>query len=368
MTQSQKFTQTNELVSVIKRIEFVAPVIALGALFILMSCATTNRTDGKYKSVDEILPSDSYRAEVSGTSNELRISGNGKTAVFSSGVSGFAVNGNWYDLERTPVYREGKLHLYKSDATKLKKALTTTTARANTNKSTTTRDDTFTVVVDPGHGGKFVGARGINGKLEKRLNLAVARYTYRHLNQDHIDVKLTRSTDSSLSSQHKQDLDERVQLADRVGADLFISIHANAARSSSAKGFELFVSPKDDRPDTIQRLKSWHPDPSDTTHSVSYNSYYQMYRDHRRKSLRLARHIRNQFKQVVPTGSRGIKQKSLHVLRNAPCPAVLVELGFMTNQRESNLLSRNSYQRKLGKQIAQAVNNFQRSLAHRKTN
>jgi len=224
------------------------------------------------------------------------------------------------------------------------------------------------VVVDPGHGGKYVGARGINGALEKNLNLLVAQNVKKYLDDHQFQVQLTRNSDSKFSSSHKTDLDRRVQFTARKNADLFVSIHANAARSNSASGFEVFVSPPEDREATIQRLRDWYRTPSaaNTANASGYSSYRSMYRDHRKKSHRLAHLIRDEFKHALPTKSRGVKEKSLHVLRNAPCPAVLVELGFMTNPEEADLLSRSSYQRKLAKNIAQAIQSFQGSLAHYK--
>ncbi len=149
-----------------------------------------------------------------------------------------------------------------------------------------------------------------------------------------------------------------MRIAHEKNADLFISIHANAARASSAQGIEVFVSPDGDRRDTIQRLKQWNQTPPPSARETL--SAPEEYRVHRRRSLRLARNVEQRMEEVAPTGSRGVKKKSLHVLRNAPCPAVLVETGFMTNKHDARLLSRPDYRRKMGRAIANAVIQFHR--------
>ncbi len=334
----------------------------------LLSCASTSRTEHDYKNLTDVISSDSYSTTTSASSNDTLITGRGNTIVLSAGIPGFALNGKWHELQQRPIYRNGNLQISRTDAGVIQRALSQSSSSREEDSPPTDNEssDKFTVVVDPGHGGKFVGAEGLHGTLEKELNLAVAQHLENYMENDSVDVHLTRSSDTSLSSAHKRDLDRRVQIASNSDADLFISIHANAARSNSASGFEILVSPREDRQATIERLQDWYasPERARTTNVSGYSSYHHMYQDHRQKSQRLARLIKNEFQRVVPTESRGVKQKSLHVLRNAPCPAVLVELGFMTNPREAKLLTRSSYQRKLAENIAQAVRSFRGSLAH----
>lgn len=347
---------------------FFLPLLASGLTLVLLSCASTSRTDTDYRNINDVIPSESYSTATSGSTNDTYITGKGNTIVLTAGIPGFAVNGEWHELQSRPIYRGGDLHVSRSDAGEIQRALSRAPSSQQEDRSPerTQNKNDFTVVVDPGHGGKFVGAEGIHGTLEKELNLAVAHYLRRSMQDGNVDVRLTRSSDTELSTAHKRDLDRRVQIAKQVDADLFISIHANAARTNSANGFEILVSPRHDRQATINRLQDWYTTPgrARTTNVNGYSSYYQMYQDHRQKSKRLAQLIINEFQRVVPTGSRGVKQKSLHVLRNAPCPAVLVELGFMTNPREARLLTDPSYQRKLARNIAQAVRSFRGSLAH----
>ncbi len=348
---------------IVDRADVYSPLLVLTLCATIMSCNTSKPMDGDYRKLSDVLPSDEYAVSPSEYSSELYVKGRGNNLVFSSGIAGYELNGKWHDLDSPPIFRKGELYVRSSDTEKVRQALE---ASSSTEKRSKKEGKPFIVVIDPGHGGKYVGARGINGALEKDLNLLVAQNVKRYLDDEQIDVLLTRNTDSEFSSSHKTDLDRRVQFAARKNADLFISIHANAARSNAASGFEVYVSPPEDRDATIQRLRDWHRTPSgtNTANSSGYSSYQTMYTDHRKKSQRLARLIRDEFKHALTTESRGVKEKSLHVLRNAPCPAVLVELGFMTNPEEADLLSRSSYQQKLAKNIAQAIQSFQGSLAH----
>ncbi len=331
---------------------------------ILMSCAPVQYRPGDRVSLRTVA-GDQLTVQQTDTTGEVHVSSGRQTAVLTAGVSGFVLNGDWHNFESTPFFEQGALHLSTSDARRLRSALSHSEPKPpkrRTTKAESPSDDAFRVVIDPGHGGKYVGAEGVYGTHEKDLNLRVARHVKRNLKQHNIHVSLTRRRDRSFSGNHKRDLDRRVQIAHRKQADLFMSIHANAARASSASGIEVLVSPDHDRDETIQRLQQWNRKSPESGPAVSVS---QTYREHRRKSLRLAHYVEQKLENVAPTGSRGIKKKSLHVLRNAPCPAVLVETGFMTNSREARLLSSSSYQRKLGRAISRAVLEYRRLYARK---
>lgn len=169
------------------------------------------------------------------------------------------------------------------------------------------------VVIDPGHGGRDPGAIGIGGLQEKGIALAISQQVAAILTQQGIQVVMTRDGDYFI------DLDPRVQLAEQVNADLFISIHANAINLSrqDVNGFE---------------------------------TYY--YSD---AGLRLARAIHNNVLQTIDHRDRGVRRARFYVLRNTSMPAVLVETGFVTGNVDVYNLSDPAWQQRMANAIAQGI-------------
>lgn len=173
----------------------------------------------------------------------------------------------------------------------------------------------FTICLDPGHGGRDAGAR--NGGLDEAdLNLDIARRARKILAPKY-QVVLTRDGDTDMS------LSGRVAIAERAGADLFVSIHINAANNSRADGYEVFLR-----------------------------------RDPSAGSLLLAAGILMQFAKRWPAKrNRGLKHANFVVVRQAR-PACLVECFFLTNPAERALLSSASGREQLAEAIAWGCGNF----------
>lgn len=167
------------------------------------------------------------------------------------------------------------------------------------------------VIVDPGHGGKDSGAPGVGGILEKHINLSISQQVATLLEQQGIKVVMTRNGDYFV------DLAPRVEMAARVGADLFVSIHANSI---------------DNRPD-VNGLETYH-----------YGG-----------GERLARTIHNSILQSVDVGNRGVRRARFYVLRRSSMPATLVEVGFVSNAQESRKLANPAYQRQMATAIARGI-------------
>lgn len=148
------------------------------------------------------------------------------------------------------------------------------------------------VIIDAGHGGKDPGA--IGHVTEKEINLAVAISLKYVLTNNDIQVIYTRSDDSFVS------LQERYELANRLGGDLFVSIHCNAADNHTAQGSEC---------------------------------YYYKARD-----KTLARRLNKGVVEALGTKDRGIKHGKFAVIRKTTMPAVLLELGFVSNQEDGGKL------------------------------
>ncbi|MEM8545226.1 MAG: N-acetylmuramoyl-L-alanine amidase [Cyanobacteria bacterium P01_H01_bin.119] len=181
------------------------------------------------------------------------------------------------------------------------------------------------VVIDPGHGGRDPGAIGIGGLQEKGVVLSISRQVAAILAQQGVQVVMTRDSDYFI------DLDPRVQLAERVNADLFVSIHANAISLS--------------RPDVN-----------------GFETYY--YSD---AGLRLARTIHNAVLQIVSHRDRGVRRARFYVLRNTSMPAVLVETGFVTGAVDAPNLNNPAWQQQMASGIAQGILQYiqQNNLAAR---
>lgn len=175
------------------------------------------------------------------------------------------------------------------------------------------RYGTGTVVIDPGHGGKDPGAKSVLGYWEKSVNLEISRKVVSYLKQSGVNVVMTRNDDSYPS------LESRAALANRIGADLFVSIHCNTIADSSFRGFIIFTA----------RSASW-------------------------TSKKTARNIKNTLSAAgIP--DRGIQNQDFRVLVQTKCPAVLIECGFMTNYDEASQLQNSWYQDKLARAIADGI-------------
>ena len=212
------------------------------------------------------------------------------------------------------------------------------------------------IIVDAGHGGKDPGAIGASGIKEKTVVLDIARRLARALEKQGIEVIMTRESDEFIS------LQERTEIASRVRADLFVSIHANASRSRSAKGVEVFYlrdlsQAEKDGPQlrgnqqTIlqdMKVRSGDRDVEEIVFDMMY-SYKQT------ESRELAEYVMNSTPDRIRARNRGIKQAGFFVLKNTLTPAILVEVGFLTNPQEEKLLNNGWYRQKIAETLAETI-------------
>jgi N-acetylmuramoyl-L-alanine amidase len=167
------------------------------------------------------------------------------------------------------------------------------------------------VVIDPGHGGKDPGAIGIGGLREVDVVLPIGLQVARLLEQQGVQVVLTRSADYFV------ELPGRVAIANRVNADIFVSIHANAVAN---------------RPDVS-----------------GLETYYLS------NGLTLARFIHNSILQSLGINDRGVRRARFYVLRHSDMPSVLVETGFVTGLDDSARLATPAYQSQMAEAIARGI-------------
>lgn len=183
-------------------------------------------------------------------------------------------------------------------------------------------EERFRVVIDAGHGGRDQGASGRKIQ-EKDLTLKIAKRAGKYIRRRTrgVDVILTRDRDEFIS------LNERANFANFCDADLFISIHANSARGY-ADGTETFVWNK--------RHNPW--------------------------SLKMARLIQKEYTQRAKRKNRGVKKANFAVLRNTQMPAVLTEVGFLSNAQEEKFLKSRRGRKKIAYCIYRAVKEYLKDL------
>ena len=215
------------------------------------------------------------------------------------------------------------------------------------------------IVLDPGHGGVEKGAVGPSGLLEKEVTLTIARRLRRELERRNpsINVVLTRDEDRILA------LDERTAIANHNLADLFVSIHANAAQRSDAHGAETYFLSTDATDDEARRLAAQENDLARAGERVRAGELDLVLWDlaqnqHLAASSALAESIQRQLNALTGTRNRGVRQAPFRVLQGAMMPAVLVEVGFISNPREESKLNTSSYRASVVEALAAAVEEF----------
>jgi N-acetylmuramoyl-L-alanine amidase len=192
------------------------------------------------------------------------------------------------------------------------------------------------VVLDPGHGGKDTGAIGPNKVREKDVVLDISHRVRKLLEARKIPVRMTRTTDTFPSLQQRSDY------AYKVGADLFVSIHADGAGDSSASGVETFIS-------TAPGCESSNHYGQGGDTSARKNNQYDA------ANAILGFSLQSNHVKATGRRDRGLRRARFAVLKNAPCPAALVECGFLTNPAEESLLNSSSYRDNVARGIANGI-------------
>jgi len=221
-----------------------------------------------------------------------------------------------------------------------------------------------TVVIDPGHGGEEVGAKGPGGTLEKDVTLAIARKLRSALtNGLGVQAFLTRDRDAEVP------LDERSAFANNYKADLFISVHANASRSHGAKGSEVYFLSYQATDEESRRLALAEGGDIGSGAGVAAGSdlalilWDMAQAEHLEASSALATRIQEELADVTGSQGRGIKQAPFRVLVGAAMPAVLLEVAFISNPDEEKLLVSEAYQNKVVGAVVRGVARYQQQRA-----
>ena len=284
-----------------------------------------NNLSYSFDTIDDII-------RLYSSSREIRLLLNSK-AVY--------VDGSIFTMTNMPVYSGGRIRLpvelgkiiFSQEAILLKPVFSINT-----------------ILVDAGHGGKDPGAISRRGVKEKNINLQVAKYLKEELEKKGFKAVLSRSTDTFLT------LQERVDAAKCCKADLFLSVHSNASRTTSLSGMEIYYltpSRLDSRQRALELAKGagdWPKVPLETRVIV----WDMLLTKNYSLSVDTAHALYYMFKSqgfiIKPP-----KEAPYYVLRLAYVPAVLVEIGYLSNRYEEKVITRDYYQRQIAEAIAKGV-------------
>jgi N-acetylmuramoyl-L-alanine amidase len=281
-------------------------------------------------------------------------------ASFRAGTAGEAgvalIDGTEILEPPSPFIEKGQLHFPEAFVASIKRGL----EQAMQKNASLFR--IAAIIVDAGHGGKDTGALGnhtINGKslmiVEKDITLKVSRDLYAQLSEGFPDkrVLLTRNSDVFLT------LDERVAIANAVPlkeneAIVFVSIHANASFNKTVRGYEVWYLNPNYRRTIIDSAKY-----AGAKEVIPiYNDMLQ--EEFTTESVMIAKAILKRFEETMGKSlpSRGLKAEEWFVVRNTQMPAVLVELGFLTNETDALLLADDEGLKKFSGALYKGIRDF----------
>jgi N-acetylmuramoyl-L-alanine amidase len=221
-----------------------------------------------------------------------------------------------------------------------------------------------TIVLDPGHGGTETGAIGPSGIQEKELTLTIARELEARLeSQLGVRVVLTRNEDANVPH------DTRTAIANQNKADLFISLHLNSSLGSGAHGAETYflsAEASDAAAARMAEAENTAPDPAaipEGTTGLEAQDLELILWDlaqthHLLESQRFAAMIQGELNQTLQLRDRGVKQAPFRVLNGAAMPAVLVEVGFISNPDEEKKLQDPAYRAELTASLTRAIGRY----------
>lgn len=245
----------------------------------------------------------------------------------------------------------------------LQTAASSSSAVAPTSSSDVRRS---VIVLDPGHGGSETGALGPSGAREKELTLLLAQTLARRLEERlGVNVVLTRDDDADLG------LDARSAIANQHGAELFVSLHLNASFGAKATGAETYflsLEASDARAAAAAAVENQPQGPADgdgtapvpdaVDEDLRLILWDLAQTHHLGESQRFARLVQQELDEALGLRDRGVKQAPFRVLMGAAMPAVLVELGFITNPAEEQRLLDPEYRGQLVEALVRAIQRF----------
>jgi len=214
-----------------------------------------------------------------------------------------------------------------------------------------------TIVIDPGHGGKDPGARGRSGLMEKDIVLDVGLRLRRLIEERlGLNVIMTRETDVFIP------LEERTAIANTKGADLFVSVHANASRREGAKGVETYLLGRATDRDAMATAERENSASEKSLNTLQLILTDLMNTAKKEESLRLAYYVQENMIGHLETRYKvtdlGVKQAPFYVLVNARMPSILAEISFISNREEEKLLSDGEHRQEIAEAILKGIKKY----------
>ncbi len=223
------------------------------------------------------------------------------------------------------------------------------------------------IVLDPGHGGHDPGAIGYSGVYEKNITLAFGRELKALLDKTgKYKVYLTRNTDKFIP------LRDRVKIARKYKADLFMSLHADSAKNRSAKGLSVYtlsetasdkeaaaLAERENKADVIAGLNL-----VEHSKEVSDILINLAQRETMNRSSEFAGFMVQEMKKKVKLVSNTHRFAGFAVLKGPDVPAVLLEMGYLSNRQEEKQLQQKSYRKKLGEATVKAIDRYFDNMQH----
>ncbi len=294
----------------------------------------------------------------------------GRRAVVLPGIAFALVGSQGVALREPTASRYGRVYLPRSLVPRLEELFRRGLSRRSPPRPTPRRVVAAKrrligrVCIDPGHGGKDPGAISRWGTREKDLVLAVGLMLASELRARGFEAVMTRSSDLFI------ELNDRPVLADKRRADLFISVHANSCRDPSVRGVEVYYA--DGRYDAsavaAEMVASGaRPDPEDIGGAGDFDEataralLEMLLEEYHRESRLLAEKLRASFARRGLT-VRAVRGAGYRVLLRARRPAVLVEIGYLSNRTEERLLRTGSHRGRIVGAIADGVEEFRRAV------
>ena len=228
-----------------------------------------------------------------------------------------------------------------------------------------------TIVLDAGHGGHDSGAIGPAGLMEKELVLDVTRRVARLMDgQLGVKVLLSRDSDNFVT------LKDRTSFANRERADLFVSIHANAHRVAASEGVEVYFLSSEATDNAarqvaaaensvVQLEKAPSARAAGRSDIVKTMLWDLAQAEFQTESSRLAETVLDSMSQTLRIPNRGVKQAGFYVLGGAAMPAILVEIGFVTNPKEERRLKDAKYRDEIARAIFSGLADYKRAWDQR---
>ncbi len=215
------------------------------------------------------------------------------------------------------------------------------------------------IVIDAGHGGHDPGAIGRSGLREKDVNLDIAKKLSKLFSENGIEVVMTRKYDTFIP------LEQRAKIANQVEGDIFLSIHANANRVRWMNGFEVYyISPYiDDEKRAMQTARAQDLNLKETSFArgslnLKATLWDMLYTYNRAESINLAYCLCDVARRNLNVKILGVKAARFSVLAGTQMPAVLIEVGFLSNRDEECLLRNSYYRQQIADSIYQGIRDF----------